>query len=158
MREDDRIVAVLPCGEDDHVMLAHDGGLVIRFKAAEIRPMGRAASGVAGLVVPRGATVAGAGLLTGGDDATEVVTLSAAGGARRTPAVEYPVQGRGGKGVQAGTQPLAWCAPATALHIPGPDGTTVLRAETLPTGKRTARLDAATPPVTGPVVPEEAPA
>ena len=68
-------------------------------------------------------------------------------------------------GVQTGADPLAWCGMATDLHVPGADPAaspaasleaswTVLRAELVPEGRRNARLEGGTAPVSGAVVPE----
>jgi DNA gyrase subunit A len=151
VRPDDRIVAVTTCDEGDELLLAHDGGLVIRFPAADVRPTGRAATGVAGLQVPRRGRVVAFSALRG--DA-EVLTLAADGTAKRTSLAEYPLQGRGGKGVQTGTGQLAWCGLATDLHVPTAAGWTVLHADSPPTARRTAPGAQATDPVTGTVVPE----
>jgi hypothetical protein len=71
--------------------------------------------------------------------------------------VEYPVKGRGGKGVQAGTPAgLAWCGLAADLHVPTADGVVVLRPAELEPGRRTGRLHPATAAVTGLVVGEDA--
>jgi DNA gyrase subunit A len=149
----DRIVAVAGCDEDDELLLAHAGGLVIRFPAAEVRPMGRAAAGVAGLRVPRGGHVVALSVAPGGGTG-EVLTLGRDGTAKRTPLEEYPLQGRGGKGVQTGTAHLAWCGAATDLHLQAGEEWTVLRAELVPGGRRAGRGEPVTQPVTGVVVPE----
>jgi DNA gyrase subunit A len=155
VRSGDRIVAAVACGEDDHLLLAHDGGFVIRFPAAEVRPMGRSAAGVSALKVPRaGRVVALSAAPGGGTEADRLLTLARDGSAKRSALEEYPVQGRGGKGVQAGAVPLAWCGLATDLHVPTGESWTVLRAELVTEGRRIGRAAPATEPVVGVVVPE----
>ncbi len=44
VRDDDEIVAVLACGDDDDLLVAHSGGFAIRFPAADVRAMGRSAT------------------------------------------------------------------------------------------------------------------
>jgi DNA gyrase subunit A len=164
VKGDDELIAAAVCADEDELLLAHDGGQVIRFPAAEARVMGRNAAGVSGLTVPNkarlvAASVVPAGLLGSedGDSAgekPEVVTVQADGRAKRAPLAEYTRQGRGGKGLRAGAEPLAWCGPATDLHIPTADGYTVLDPGGLTQRHRTGAPAAATPAVTGPVVGE----
>ncbi len=156
VRDDDALVAVLGCHEADELLLAHSGGLVIRFPVADVRAMGRAAAGVAGIALPRGASVVAASVVPAGTQ-PEVVTLGADGTAKRSPLDDYPVQGRGGKGVQAGVSALAWCGAAGDLHLATGEEWTVLRAEVLEVARRSARPAPVTGPVTGRVVREDAP-
>ena len=152
VRDDDAIVAVLPVAAGDHLMLAHSGGLVARIDLDEVRAMGRAATGVIAMQVPDGETIVAASIVPAEDEGTDVITLSGDGGVRRTPLGEYPVKGRGGKGVQAGAANLAWCGVADVLLIPtGEEGVT-LEASAVPLGKRAGKLAPGTPPVSGPVV------
>jgi len=155
VRAEDRIVAAIGCAEDDHLLLAHDGGFVIRFPAVEVRPMGRTAAGVAGLKVPRaGRVVALSAVPGGGGPDTQVLTLTRDGTVKRAGLDEYPVQGRGGKGVQAGAVPLAWCGLATDLHVPTGEGWTLLRAELVAMGRRIGRAETTGDAVVGHAVPE----
>ncbi|MPZ86486.1 MAG: DNA topoisomerase 4 subunit A [Nitriliruptorales bacterium] len=158
VRKGDRIVALLPVGEDDQLLLAHAGGLVIRFPMSEVRTMGRTAAGVAGLKIPKGQRLVAASVIPGGrEEGRAVLTLGATGEAKRTPLAEYPVQGRGGKGVQTGTDRLAWCGVATDLHVPLAESWSVLRAELANEGRRAGRGGPGTDPLAGTVVPEWGP-
>ncbi|MGH3664801.1 MAG: DNA gyrase C-terminal beta-propeller domain-containing protein, partial [Egibacteraceae bacterium] len=150
---DDELVAVAACRDGDHLLLAHDGGLVTRFAATEARPMGRGATGVAGLQVPDDRRVVAISVVPGGDDGLEVLTVAADGGARRTPLAEYPLKGRGGKGLQTGTDRLAWCGVAGSVHVPTGEDAVVLDTAAAAVGRRAGRLIPATAVVTGPVVP-----
>ena len=153
VRDDDELVAAVGCSDDDHVLIAHDGGLVIRFAAASVRPMGRAAMGVAGLQVPRGSRVVSVSVVPADADDVDVLTLAADGSGRRAPLSEFPRQGRGGKGVQCGAAPLAWCGVGAVLHVPAAEEPVVVEATAFEPGKRAARaVPGVTPAVTGPVV------
>ena len=154
VRDDDELVAVAACDDGDHVLLANSAGLVVRFSADEVRPMGRGAAGVSGMNVPRGERVVSATVAPGGADDTPVLTVDADGAVKRTALEEYPVKGRGGKGVQTGAGRLAFCGVGGDLHVPAAGEPVVLDAEKLPAGRRAGRLTAATPPVNGPVVAE----
>jgi DNA gyrase subunit A len=153
----DRLIAAVLCGDDDHLVLAHDGGFVTRFPASEARPMGRTAAGVAGMKVPDKSAVVAVSMLPGGADDLEVVTIDAAGAAKRAPASDYPATGRGGKGVKTGGElPLRWCGVAADLHVAA-EPLLVVRpvdvAEGRRSGKATTWLDVEK--VTGPVVAEQ---
>jgi DNA gyrase subunit A len=155
VRDDDAIAAVATCRESDHLLLAHDGGQVIRFPAVDVRPMGRGAAGVAGMVVPQGHRVVSVSvLLDGGADSDEILTVATDGAAKRAPLADYPLQSRGGKGVQTGAAALAWCGLAADLHIPQPEEPVVLRPVDVPATKRSARPHRIVRPVEGAVVAE----
>ncbi|QBI21639.1 DNA topoisomerase 4 subunit A [Egibacter rhizosphaerae] len=140
VKDGDEIVAALACGEDDELVLAHDAGHAIRFPAEEIRPMGRTATGVAGLKLPAGARVVGSSVVSAAEtEQAEILALAEDGSARRYPLDELPRQGRGGKGVQAGFTALAWCGVATDLHLVDDGGARLLRPAEVPIGRRTGR-------------------
>jgi DNA gyrase subunit A len=139
VKDGDRIAVVLLCRDDDHLVLAHDAGYVTRFPAEDVRTMGRTAAGVAGMNVPKDAAIVSATILPDGQDAdAEVVTVGADGEAKRTPADEYAPKGRGGKGVQAGPDRLAFCGVTGDLHLPT-DPPSVVRLVELPEAKRNGR-------------------
>ncbi|MGH8884247.1 MAG: DNA gyrase/topoisomerase IV subunit A [Egibacteraceae bacterium] len=160
VREGDALVGVTGCNEGDHVLIAHDGGQAIRFPAADIRPMGRAATGVAGIKVPPSGRVAAVTVCPGGLDRDdqgpdrEVLTLLRNGRAVRAPLAEFPIQGRGGKGVRCGAPPVVWCGLAADLHVSIGEEAMVLSAVDAPAGKRAGRASAVIAPVSGSVVPE----
>jgi DNA gyrase subunit A len=98
LREDDELVGAVLCSADDDLLLVSAHGQSIRFSATDdaLRPMGRATSGVLGMRFNGGdellsITVVQPGLF--------VLVATAGGYAKRTPIDDYPVQGRGGKGV-----------------------------------------------------------
>jgi DNA gyrase subunit A len=155
VREGDALVVVAGCNEDGHVLLAHDGGQAIRFPATDIRPMGRMATGVAGIKVPDGGRVVAVTVVPGGDDGDrEVLTFLRNGRAVRAPLAEFPVQGRGGKGVRCGAPPVAWCGLAADLHVSIGEEPRVIRSVEIPIGQRAGKVSAVTGPIDGPVVPE----
>jgi DNA gyrase subunit A len=133
----DRLVAVARCRDGDHLLVANDAGFVTRFTADEVRPMGRTAAGVAGMNVPKGAAVVALSVVPGGTDG-EVLTVAADGTAKRSPLADYPVKGRGGKGLVTGADALLWCGVASDLHLGG-DDPAVVRAVDLAEAKRAGR-------------------
>ncbi|MBW3663827.1 MAG: DNA topoisomerase 4 subunit A [Actinobacteria bacterium] len=155
VRDTDEIEFVAAATDDDHLVLAHDQGLVARFPLSEVRTTGRTASGVAGMKLPKGAKLVSATIVEAGSDEGEIATIAGDGTGFRAPLSQYPVQGRGGKGVKAGPDRLLYCGVARDLHLHG-DPAAVVRPVDLPVGKRNGKgapLDAA---VGAPVIPEHA--
>jgi DNA gyrase subunit A len=85
MRDDDEVIAAELISPDEDLLLVSKHAQSIRFHADDdaLRPMGRATSGVIGM------------RFTDGD----VLVATGGGYAKRTPVDQYPVQGRGGRGV-----------------------------------------------------------
>ncbi|MDA3023260.1 MAG: DNA topoisomerase 4 subunit A [Actinomycetota bacterium] len=154
LKDADELVAVALCYEDDELLLAHDGGLAIRFSAETVRPMGRSAAGVAGMRTD-GARVVALGVVAAGAGGT-VLSVTSSGTVRRFALDELSVTGRGGKGVKVGDEPLAWFGPRADLHLTLGGEPTVVRTEDLPTGRRTGRGSALGGTVIGAVTAEVA--
>ena len=101
VRDDDELVQVrLTSGEDDILMVSKSGHAV-RFSEEQARPMGRDTSGVKGMNVS--AKVGGEEnrvlAMDVARDDTELFVVTENGYGKRTSIAEYPVKGRGTKGV-----------------------------------------------------------
>jgi DNA gyrase subunit A len=98
LREDDELVGAALVGPDDDLLLVSKHAQAIRFTANDetLRPMGRATSGVIGMRFTEGDVLLSMEVVRDGMD---VLVATDGGYAKRTPIEEYPVQGRGGKGV-----------------------------------------------------------
>ena len=92
------IGADLTDGKHD-VMLFSDAGKAVRFDENDVRPMGRAARGVRGMMLEDGQTVIA--LLVAGDESQSVLTATENGYGKRTSIAEYTRHGRGTKGMIA---------------------------------------------------------
>ncbi len=92
------IGAELTDGQHD-VMLFSDAGKAVRFDENDVRPMGRAARGVRGMMLEDGQSVIA--LLVAGDETQSVLTATENGYGKRTPIAEYTRHGRGTKGMIA---------------------------------------------------------
>src|SRR6185295_14531134 len=103
--EDDELIGAELSSADDEVLLISRKGLSIRFRAddSELRPMGRATSGVTGMKFRRGDELLSMSVIRagGGDDGRFVFTVTDGGFAKRTHVQEYRQQGRGGLGIKA---------------------------------------------------------
>ena len=98
LREGDELVGAVLAGGDDDLLLVSAEGQSIRFHATDetLRPMGRATSGVLGMRFNDGDELLALNVVKPG----KFVLVATDGGyAKRTPIEDYPVQGRGGKGV-----------------------------------------------------------
>jgi DNA gyrase subunit A len=99
--------------------------------------------------VPRGARVVAVTVVRAGSDDAEVLTVGADGTAKRAPLADYPLKGRGGKGVKAGPDRLLWCGVAADLHLNG-EPPQVLRPVDVVESKRAGRGEPLEVPPTGP--------
>ena len=95
LNEGDALVGVAITDGKRDAMLFASNGKSIRFKEEDVRPMGRNAAGVRGIQLAKGEHVIGLIIVGEGD----VLTATQHGYGKRTPAADYPVQGRGGQGV-----------------------------------------------------------
>jgi DNA gyrase subunit A len=98
LREDDELVGAALINGNDDLLLVSKKAQAIRFHADDdaLRPMGRATSGVIGMRFTDSDELLSMEVVRNG---LEVLIATDGGFAKRTPIEEYPVQGRGGKGV-----------------------------------------------------------
>ncbi len=92
------IGAALTDGKHD-VMLFSDGGKAVRFDEDDVRPMGRNARGVRGMMLEDGQRVIA--MLVAEDEQQSVLTATENGYGKRTSITEYTRHGRGTKGMIA---------------------------------------------------------
>jgi DNA gyrase subunit A len=81
------------------VMLFSDAGKAVRFEEGDVRPMGRAARGVRGMMLEDGQSVIS--MLVAQGETLNVLTATENGFGKRTPIAEYTKHGRGTKGMIA---------------------------------------------------------
>lgn len=100
INEDDRLVSVVLTNGNDEILMANRGGRAIRFPESAIRPMGRTATGVRGMVLdgPEDAIV---GMVAINDSEKEtVLVVSENGFGKRSVVEDYRRTGRSAKGVK----------------------------------------------------------
>jgi DNA gyrase subunit A len=99
LAEDDEVIAARLVSPEDDLLMVSTGAQAIRFRASDesVRPMGRATSGVKGMRFDDGHEVLDMHVIR--DVEQDVLVATEGGYAKRTPVDQYPVQGRGGKGV-----------------------------------------------------------
>ncbi|MEE6311196.1 DNA gyrase subunit A [Plantactinospora veratri] len=100
LRDEDELVGAALAGPGDDLLLVSKKAQAIRFNATDeaLRPMGRATSGVIGMRFTDDDVLLAMEVVREGMD-LDVLVATNGGYAKRTPIEEYPVQGRGGKGV-----------------------------------------------------------
>ncbi|HEX9178496.1 MAG TPA: intein-containing DNA gyrase subunit A [Mycobacterium sp.] len=98
LRDSDELVGAVLCSGEDDLLLVSAKGQSIRFTASDeaLRPMGRATSGVQGMRFNTDDALLSLNVVV---PDTYLLVATSGGYAKRTAMDEYPVQGRGGKGV-----------------------------------------------------------
>ncbi len=103
--DDDELIGAQLCSVADDVLLISRKGQAIRFSANddELRPMGRATSGVTGMKFRDGDELLSLSVIRQGLSENEhyVFTVTDGGFAKRTAVADYRQQGRGGLGIKA---------------------------------------------------------
>jgi DNA gyrase subunit A len=101
LRDDDELIDAALVSSDDDLLLVSRNAMSIRFRADDetLRPMGRATSGVFGMRFNSGDELLAMEVVRDDLDGIEILVATEGGYAKRTKIEEYPVQGRGGKGV-----------------------------------------------------------
>jgi DNA gyrase subunit A len=97
LRDEDELVGVLHSSGGEDIILVSRKGQAIRFHEDQVRPMGRATSGVKGMGLRKGDEVIAAGIA---DDELDMLVVTDQGYGKRTRMSDYPVKGRGGLGVK----------------------------------------------------------
>ena len=109
LQDKDSLVSVKPTTGEDHIMLLTHKGKSIRFPEANVRPMGRATTGVTGIKMETSDKVIGMEVFPGKERIPkdkrkkvfrDILTISERGLGKRTPIHLFPVQKRAGKGVK----------------------------------------------------------
>ncbi len=100
VREGDTLLEVLLTNGTNEIMLASKAGKVVRFNEANVRPMGRNASGVRGINLGEEKGNEVVGMIAMADKLSNVMVVSEKGYGKRSEIEEYRVTKRGGKGVK----------------------------------------------------------
>jgi DNA gyrase subunit A len=98
LKDEDELLAVrLTDGERD-VIIGASNGKAIRFHENTVRPMGRTAGGVRGILLAEYEAVVGFTIVT--EERNQILVVTENGYGKRTNVEEYRQQNRGGKGVK----------------------------------------------------------
>lgn len=94
----DEVITVTVSQNNQEILLITAKGMAIRFAEQEVNAMGRVSAGVRGIGLKDDDEVV-AGLWVEGEEG-EILVVSDLGYAKRSLLLDYPLQSRGGKGVQ----------------------------------------------------------
>ena len=94
--EGDELISVQVTDENSEIIIGTHNGMAIRFRADDVRPMGRTAHGVRGIRLKDGDYVVDAVTV---NLETQLMTVTENGYGKKTAFDEYKVQSRGGQGV-----------------------------------------------------------
>ncbi len=93
---DDELVGVRHIQKETEIALATRLGRAIRFRAGQVREMGRTARGVIGIRLKGDDSVVG---VADSSEGCALLSVTEAGYGKRTPFAQYPLKRRGGAGV-----------------------------------------------------------
>ncbi|MDK7326279.1 DNA gyrase C-terminal beta-propeller domain-containing protein, partial [Lactobacillus mulieris] len=96
LRDGDELSNVLTTDGKQNIIIGTHLGYAASFKESDVRVMGRSAAGVRGINLRENDYVIGSEVLKPG---AEVLVISENGYGKRTAVSEYPIKGRGGKGI-----------------------------------------------------------
>ncbi|MBD5790553.1 DNA gyrase subunit A [Ligilactobacillus salivarius] len=97
LREGDELINVLATDDSKNIIIGTHQGYAISFDEKDIRSMGRSAAGVRGIRLRDNDYVIGSAIL---EPESKVFVISENGYGKQTAASEYPIKGRGGKGIK----------------------------------------------------------
>lgn len=97
LRENDELVNVVETNGQDVMIIGTHNGYSVTFKEELVRDMGRTAAGVRGIRLREDDYVVGASVIK---EDSEVLVITENGYGKRTKGSEYPIKGRGGKGIK----------------------------------------------------------
>lgn len=97
LKPDDELSNVLLTNGSQNIFIGTHQGYSVTFAEKDVRSMGRTASGVRGIRLRDNDYVVGSDIIASDDN---VFVISENGYGKQTPASEYPVKNRGGKGIK----------------------------------------------------------
>ncbi|WP_297079590.1 DNA gyrase subunit A [uncultured Enterococcus sp.] len=97
LKENDELVNVLQTKGQNAIIIGTHLGYSVTFAESAVRDMGRMAAGVRGIRLRDEDYVVGSAIL---HEDSEVLVITENGYGKRTASQEYPIKGRGGKGIK----------------------------------------------------------
>jgi len=97
LKDDDELIGVTVTDGHQNVIIGTHDGYAVSFDETTVRSMGRTASGVRGIRLRDDDFVIGFDLLKSD---SKVFIITEKGYGKQTPAADYPIKGRGGKGIK----------------------------------------------------------
>ena len=97
LHDGDELINVLITDDSQNIIIGTHGGYAVSFNSQAVRSMGRSAAGVRGITLRPGDYVIGAQVLV---EDGHVLIITENGYGKQTPVDQYPIKGRGGKGIK----------------------------------------------------------
>lgn len=97
LRDGNELINVLATDDSKNIIIGTHQGYAVSFDEKDIRSMGRSAAGVRGIRLRDNDYVIGSAIL---EPESKVFVISENGYGKQTAASEYPIKGRGGKGIK----------------------------------------------------------
>ncbi|MGK4100101.1 DNA gyrase subunit A [Ligilactobacillus salivarius] len=97
LRDGDELINVLATDDSKNIIIGTHQGYAVSFDEKDIRSIGRSAAGVRGIRLRDNDYVIGSAIL---EPESKVFVISENGYGKQTAASEYPIKGRGGKGIK----------------------------------------------------------
>ena len=97
LKDDDELIGVTITDGQQNVIIGTHDGYAVSFDETTVRSMGRTASGVRGIRLRDDDFVIGFDILK---PDSKVFIITEKGYGKQTPAADYPIKGRGGKGIK----------------------------------------------------------
>ena len=98
--DDDELVSVSRCLPEDEIVCISSDAQLLRMRAAQVRPQGRSAAGMAGMRLRTGSQIVAAAAVSN-PGSSGVALVTDALNAKWSPLSEYPLLGRATSGVRA---------------------------------------------------------
>jgi DNA gyrase subunit A len=127
LHDKDELISVSFVEKSDDMMVITAKGQSIRFKESDVREMGRAAAGVAGMRLDKGDFVIGADVIKKDLQKPALLVVMSNGYGKKTDLKEYKVQKRGGSGIKT-AQVTAKTGNVIASRVVGSEDETELVA------------------------------
>lgn len=99
LAENDELLYVECTNGQRNIVLGASNGKAIHFNEKDVRPIGRGAAGVRGMLIGENDFIVGMAVLT--EEKNEILVVTEKGYGKRSTSDEYRFQGRGGSGVKA---------------------------------------------------------
>ena len=96
LKDDDELISIKESTGENNVVIVTKQGKAICFSEKDVRPMGRIAGGVRAIKLEKDDEVVSMSLVEKGQ---QLLVVTENGFGKRTPAKEYKIQARGGKGI-----------------------------------------------------------
>ncbi|WP_258088344.1 DNA gyrase subunit A [Weissella fangxianensis] len=97
LHDGDELINVLVTDGDQNIIIGTHGGYAVSFNSEAVRSMGRSAAGVRGITLRPDDYVVGAQVLI---ENGHVLIITENGYGKQTAVEQYPIKGRGGKGIK----------------------------------------------------------